>query len=162
MQSRFRFHAFMPAFLLVFIAGLTGFVYYLLQTSHEPVPLYFTVLTFGFFIAMFIWIGYGELRTKAIRITIETYQIEVSRYLGLGATQVYYLSDFEGYETAILPAKHGSYEFLYLVSNGRRVIKLSEYYHQNYHELKGALGKKLTHLGEQPFIFLEELKEIFL
>ena len=160
MQSRFRFYAYMPAFLVVFITGFLVLTIYLVSDS-PTVSFPALLAIFSIWIFILVWVAYGELRTKAIRVDIGEYEIIVSRYLGLGSNKVYYFSSFDGYETAILSSRYSSYEFLYLVANGKRVIKLSEYYHKNYTEMKKVLSEKLPDLGHKPFNFFQELKEIF-
>ncbi len=117
------------------------------------------------FIALFalvsIWLIFGELRTKVVKIEIDEKGISLSNYCGLGTKKVYTFSDFDGFETTLLPSKYNTYESLYLISNGKKVIKLSEYYHSNYADLKATLAKSLQYLGQKRFSLTREIKEIF-
>ncbi len=46
--------------------------------------------------------------------------------------------------------------------NDKKIVKLSEFYHRNYSELKTVLAKKVTYLGNEKLNILNELKEIFI
>ena len=95
-------------------------------------------------------------------VQIECEEIIVSNYLGFGAKKVYKFSQFDGLETALLPSKYDTYEYLYLIKNGKKVVKLSQFYHRNYADLKCSLSGKVRNLGQKGFSFLQEAKEIFI
>ncbi len=106
-----------------------------------------------------IWLVFGELRTKIISVTIDHQYIEKKNYLGW--YQKYHFKDFDGFETSILVSKGASHEYLYLVKNNRKIIKISEAYHKNYNELKNRISLHSKDLGEVQFSYIDELKEIF-
>ncbi|MBC6490695.1 hypothetical protein BC349_19685 [Flavihumibacter stibioxidans] len=132
----------------------------ILRRADMPTIGVFVFLTL--FIFIWIWLVFGELRTKLIKAEIEGEQIAVSKYLGFGSKKYYILSQFDGIETAILPSRYDKYEYLYLMKNGRKVIKLSEFYHGNYTDLKHALTGKVKNLGQSRLDFIQEVKEIFI
>lgn len=106
-----------------------------------------------------IWLVFGELRTKVIEVTIDNNTIEKRNYLGLN--QKYNFKDFDGFQTSILTSKGETFECLYLVKDSQKIIKISEAYHKNYDELKNLIGVKSKELGEIKFSYIDELKEIF-
>lgn len=115
-----------------------------------------------FFLFTWTWFFFGELRTKVIAVEINSHEITVRRYLGLSFKKTFPIDAFDGYKTSILSSKSGSYEYLYLIANGKRVIKLSEFYHENYKELKRILvNRRFKNLGFESFSYLNELKDMF-
>ena len=83
------------------------------------------------------------------------------RFLGLGHVKVYNFSEFEGYKISILPSESQEYEYLYLLINRKKVIKISQFYHSNYSEIKEVIVKKTKNLGKESFSLITEVKEIF-
>jgi hypothetical protein len=47
------------------------------------------------------------------------------------------------------------------MKNGRKVIRVSQFYHSNYSEVKKLIAKKVKFLGRKNFSYLKEFKEIF-
>lgn len=118
---------------------------------------------FGLFLISFtwIWLLLGELRTKAIAVKFEADVLSIKRFMGLVPAGSYYLVEFDGYKTCLLPSKTGYYEYLYLIKDGRKRVKLSQFYHSNYSELKRFVAKELKFLGKENFSYCRELKEVF-
>jgi hypothetical protein len=116
---------------------------------------------FGFFTFIWIWLVFGELRTKLVKVGIQDDKVTVTNFLCLGFKKVYTFSKFEGFETSLLPSNYGNYEHLYLIDNGRKKVKLSQFYHGNYLDLKNLLTSKLRNLGHRSFSYIQEVKEIF-
>lgn len=160
-HSKFKYWTFFPVGLLLIVTGLLVIVVDKLFRRPDMPPFgMYVFLTL--FIFMWIWLVFGELRTKTIKVEIESGQIIVSKYLGFGIKKYYPLSQFDGLETAIMPSRYDKYEYLYLMKNGRKVIKLSEFYHRNYTDLKRVLTDKVQNLGQSRFNFIQEVKEIFI
>lgn len=101
----------------------------------------------------------GELRTKIILVTLNNNQIAIKNYSGLNRN--YTFKDFDGYHTSILTSKGENFEYLYLVKNGKKIIKISQAYHKNYGELKNEISKLSNNLGSIKFSYFDEIKEIF-
>ena len=161
MKSRFKFGAYFVMVLSIIFTGmmLLSFSVYFFGII-IPIGLY---LFFNFWlILVWIWLVYGELRTKAAAVYIAFDYFTVKGYLGLGPEKTYYFNEIEGYLIAILPAKGTSYEYLYIVKGGKKVIKLSQFYHSNYAELKSGISStSIKDLGFEDFNYGRELKEIF-
>ena len=160
MKSKFKYWTILVIVLFLFVTWVIPFIVLRIQEKGDfPTSAILVFFILGF---MWIWLFLGELRTKAIQVKIEDEQITVKSFLGFGIKRSYPLSEFDGMETALLPSKYDTYEYLYLVKNGKKLIKLSEFYHRNYPDLKEALLNKVPYMGEKDFTLLQELKEIFL
>ena len=87
-----------------------------------------------------------EFRTKAIHIKIEGDTISVKDYLGQGAAKKYLFKEFTGYMISIKSSEYEEFEFLYLMQNQKKAIKISQFYHSNYNEMKQAIIKKTKNI----------------
>jgi hypothetical protein len=103
---------------------------------------------------------FGELRTKIISLNIENNKIELKRYFGL-KNETYKISEINGWKYSHQTSKAGTYEYLYLYKNDKKIIKISEFYLKNYFEIKKEVRLKIVCLGYEPFSFIDEFKEIF-
>lgn len=121
-------------------------------------PLSIIVLLIMVVLFRLIW---GELRTRAVSIKINSAHIEVTNFFGFGSPKNISLSAIDGFKISILPAEYKEYEYLYLMSGNRRVVIISEFYHRNYFDLKAVLIKKCRNLGTEKFNFAREIKKIF-
>lgn len=161
LHSRFKFWAFFIVALLLLVTGLLTFV--TAKILERPnLPPFGVFVFLALFIFVWIWLIFGELRTKVVKVNIEGEEVIISNYMGLGTKRVYCFSQFEGLETALLPSKYDTYEYLYLIENGKKVVKLSQFYHSNYDDLKNALTGKVRNLGQKGFSYIQEVKEIFI
>lgn len=160
LHSRFRFWALLPAVLLLLVTAILAFATSKLM-GNPNLPSFGIFVFLGLFVFTWVWLFFGELRTKVIKVQIERAEIIVSNYLGLGVKRIYNFSQLDGLETALLPSKYDTYEYLYLLENGKKVIKLSQFYHSNYDELKNVLTGKIRNLGQKEFSYFLEVKEIF-
>ena len=105
---------------------------------------------------------WGELRTKAVKVLIDNSSITKKSFLGFGTKTTYKFSQIGGFSTSNVSSKSGTYEYLYIIVNDKKVIKLSEFYHGNYKELKSDLMRKnIKNLGIEHWSFITETKEIF-
>jgi len=145
-------------FTLMGIAFLSLFFFFIAN-----IPVGFIIVVNVFFIFAWIWLVFGELRTKVVSVDIGYDNFIVKGYFGFGTPKTFYFNDVEGYRTSILPASLVVYEYLYVISGGKKVIKLSQFYHKNYEELKAAIiGSNIKYLGFEDFSYGRELKEIFI
>jgi len=163
MKSHFKGWAYFVAFYallftLILLLCIIGDIFY-----NTIMPGYFYFIISFFVILVWIWVIFGELRQKVISIEIGFDNIIVKRYLGLGATKTIYFDQLDGYKTSILPSSAVLYEYLYLMAGNKKVIKLSQFYHKNYLDLKQMLvTEKLKDLGSEEYSSTRELKEIFI
>lgn len=161
MKSKYRIYALFPALLAVFLTLYLGYVIKVAWAEQETSALIIYACLIPFMTFVWVVMVLGELRTKVLAIQMEGDSITVSNYLGLGASKRYEWKDFDGYSTSILSSIYEDFEFLYLMKNNRKLVKLSAFYHKNYLEMKNLLTQQLPDLGEIPFSFTEEFKEIF-
>lgn len=124
-------------------------------------PIYFSLAIILFLVLIFIWLLFGELRTKAVKIKIDKDSIYFKKFMGLGKESKFHFKQLDGYRISILPNEYQDFEYLYLIIDGRKVIKLSQFYHSNYLEIKRTLTSKTKNLGIINFNLLDEFKEIF-
>ena len=133
-----------------------------LKTSSDIGDRVFKTFFIVWFVFMVSFLVLGEIRKKVIKIIISDDCIIKKSYLGFGSGTRYGFQYFTGYKTSIISSKAGSYEYLYLMHDEKKVVKISEYYHQNYSELKSALaGRNIKNLGKENWSLLIEIKEIF-
>lgn len=122
----------------------------------------FLILISFFLIFIWVWMFFGELRTKVIHIDLQQDSVKIRRYLGLGVAKTYYFGDITGFKTSILSSKSGSFEYLYLITDNRKIAKLSGFYHSNYQELKQYIvSRNIKNIGFESFSNLQELRDIF-
>jgi len=161
MKSKFRFWAYFVTFITVFFSIIL-FLALSNKVFDPTMPLIFFLFFNLFFVYMLIWLIFGELRSKIISIDIEYSSFNIKRYLGLGKSKTYYFDQLDGYKTSILSSRSGSYEYLYLMSGQRKIAKLSDYYHKNYHEMKRVIfSHHIKNLGFEKYSLIKEIKEIF-
>lgn len=161
MRSKFSYTAyFLMLFVLVVLSGLIAYVIFVFRTSEPPyldgVPL--TLLL----ASIFTWLFSGEFRAKIIKTQIEDKYVIIRRYGGLASPRTILYADIDGFNTSILSANTGDYEYLYLMQDGKKIAKISDFYHQNYYEMKAMLKYKLKDLGPVEFSYRQEMREIFI
>jgi hypothetical protein len=160
MKSRFKYGAYILGFLALAFSAILCLALSVYIWIDLPIGFFIVVNLFCIFV--WIWLVYGELRTKVISVDIGYDNFQVRSYFGLGPAKTFYFADTDGYIIAILPASGTSYEYLYVIVGGKKVIKLSEFYHKNYAELKnGIAAAKIKYLGVEDFSYAREIKEIF-
>lgn len=76
-------------------------------------------------------------------------------------TETYKFSEIEGWKYSHLTSRGGTYEYLYLYQDNKKIIKISEFYHKNYLQLKNKVQENFKSLGYEQFSLLDEFKEIF-
>lgn len=116
---------------------------------------------YALFLFIAFWLVFGEMRVRMITVEINDDCLVIRGFLGRGKKKTLYFDELDGYETALLPSRYKTYEYLYLLQDGKRVARLSEFYHCNYEELKAPLHKNLKHLGSYGFRVGKELKDLF-
>lgn len=159
MKSKFKLRTLLIPFLIVMFTFISIFILIKsLPIKIEDlrwIDIYMALLV----VFTWIWLVFGEFRTKVIEVSLNNTEIEKKNYLGL--KQKYKYKDFDGYQTSILTSKGQSFEYLYLIKNNQKIVKISEYYHKNYYDLKNEISIHLKNLGEIKLSYFDELKEIF-
>lgn len=159
-KSRFRLWAYLVVLIFMAICFLCSLLANLLffYPSKTPIGLYF-LFTLILFAAC--WLFFGEMRKKAIVLKIEKDRFTINRFFGLSLPRTMTCNEIDGFKTSILSSKGGDYEYLYLIKNNHKVVKISEFYHRNYWDLKKQIAFQTKSLGFEKYNHLRELKEIF-
>lgn len=115
-----------------------------------------------FFVYFFLQMLFGELRTKAIKVVFDVNEVIKTSFFGIGFKSDYSYNELDGYKISMLSSRSGTYEYLYLLNNSKRVVKISEYYHANYHDLKAEVMKKdIKYLGKENWNIFIDMKDMF-
>ena len=138
------------------------FLLYLIFSGVHSIPLYASMPIILFLIFILVWLVYGELRLKAIKVIINQDKVTVINFWGRGAATSYTFKEIDGYKTAILPSEYNEYEYLYLFTGRKKIIRLSQFYPCNYTDVKKSITGKVKNLGEEPFSIFREIKGIFI
>jgi len=156
-KSKFKIQAFLSVILLVPILGILA---PLLINFFDglPIVLYFLCLFLTF---TSVWLIFGELRTKVIKLEVLDDRILYKRYIGLGCKRIIYYRDIQGFTTLEIFHNGKVIEYLIIRTSDRDLFKLSEFYHQNYFEVKNELSSKLKYLGTENYTVLKDFKDIF-
>lgn len=153
MSSKFRV---LPIFIAAFITFSSFFLLYICLVSQ-----YATMVLPILFLLFVVYFWLTEFRTRAHKLTIDNDTVCVNRLFGLGKSVFFDLKTLEGFETSIQSGKSGSFEFLFVIKNGKRVACISAFYHSNYDELKKILEKKIINFGEKEYNFKREYNQMF-
>lgn len=161
MKSKFTYSSY---FLLVLIC-VFGYLIYIIVPVFFNNPFYDGKLFPKIFVPSlvifsFVYLLIGELRTKVIIVEIEKDEIRIKRFFGI-KVETYKISEISGWKYSHLTSRGGTYEYLYLIKNERKIIKISQFYHKNYSQLKNEIKIKLKCLGYEKFSLIDEFKEIF-
>lgn len=159
-NSKFSRNVAGPLVVLVMIVGLMILIGWI-WSQYPDAPLAGLIVFLIFMIGLGFLMIFGELRKRAIKVSVDSETITVRRYLGLGGEELHFFNSFDGYHCSNLEAETRAYEYLYLMREGKKVIKLSEFYHANYYDLKSAIARKVKYKGEIAYNFWREAREFF-
>ncbi len=161
MTSRFSYKSYSVLFLAIiiiyFLVTLIFSFFSLEIENYEKANLALTPLLFLFF----IWLVFGELRTKMILFQIDKEKIIVKKLFGILGNRIYKISEVDGYKISKLQTKSGVYEYLYIIKDGKKIAKLSEFYHKNYNKIKDKIKEEIVYLGFEKYHHFSEIKEMF-
>ena len=157
-ESKFKIWTLAAIFSSVFLCIVCLLV--LIISGISDLPLFAGIPILLLFLFILTWLVYGELRTKAIKVKINSNNVIVKNFMGMGSGKDYGFKEIDGYKISILPSEYKEYEYLYLFIGQKKIIRISQFYHSNYDELKRSLTSKAKNLGEEPFSIMREIKEI--
>ncbi|RYE56452.1 MAG: hypothetical protein EOP48_07985 [Sphingobacteriales bacterium] len=158
MKSKFTFSIIGPVVLFLSSSFILAILLFLIVKNPELDPSILVAILLSLII--WIWIVFGEFRKKLLAITIQHRGIQVVSFLGLGNKKMYLMKEFDGFYTISMPSRYKTYEYLFLIKNGKRVVTVSEFYHANYLELKAEIKKNSRNLGVQDFNWSREFRKI--
>lgn len=162
MKSKLKFSGYLWAAFSAIVAVSLICLFFESISEFSDSPFLFFIKCL-FFLFMWLVIFFSEVKTKIISVEIESRELFVKRYLGLGITHFYNVDQINGFKTSILKSRNNkSYEYLYLMIDNRRVAIVSEYYHSNYKDLKNCIvanGIKCIGPGDDDVV--QRIKDIF-
>lgn len=147
LRTKFKYWAYVP---LIIALGLAILLYVFTILFSSNFPIFGYIIVTGLLL-LFAWFIFIELKNKVVSITIEDDVIKLAKFLGWGTQTTIQMTDITGYKTSIVPREWDSTEVLYLIVNNKKVIRLSEFYHVNYYDLKHFLIKRFRNLGQEDY-----------
>lgn len=161
LQSKFKIRTLVTiniSLILIIFLLIALLMFYGEITSDSILPL---VLFLSLIFFVLTWLIWGEMRTKILKVVIENDRIISTNFQGIGSSKIYYFTEIDGYTTIVLPSEYEDFEYLYVMKQGRKVIRISDFYHANYLDLKKEISRKCKNLGTAKFSMIQEIKEIF-
>jgi len=165
-KSKFTYWAALPLLLLVILTAsftVLGYLLFFMPNDGTITIGIYAMLSFVilFFALIAFWLTV-EIRKKLIVVRVDGHFISIKSFYGLGAEQKLDCHQLDGYTTTQLPVFYGTtYEYLYVIKDGKQLFAMSAFYHHNYRELKKALADKLKFIGEDTFEMAKEIKDTF-
>lgn len=161
MKTKFTYKVILPhlllfPFLYLIILIIPGIF---IPNENDITPLFPRIFIPSILIFSFILV-LGELKTKCINVTINKNEIVVKRFFGI-FTKTFNLSEIDGWKYSHLTGRGATYEYLYLYNSGNKVVKMSQFYHKNYFQIKNHIQGNFKYLGYEKFSYIDEFKEIF-
>ncbi len=144
LESKFKFFTLFAIILSLFILVVLMFVVYILGMS--TLPLYISILLIISLFSILSFLIFSELRDKAIKLKLDDKTISIKNFIGLGKEIKYNFKEFDGYKFSLLSTEEKEFEYLYLLIAGKKIIRVSEFYHSNYADIKNAIKKRTRHL----------------
>ena len=160
MKSRFTLKSYMLILLIIILSSVVLILSYAFFFLDQKV--HFGMLLFlPFPIFATVWLFFGELRNKMIKFRFDNDFIIINKFAGFYKDEVYKLAETQGFIISDLPSNNGNYEYLYIIKDKKKIVKLSEYYHANYDELKEEIQNMLNYLGREEFSYIDDFNEMF-
>ena len=158
MKSKFKIISyFIPIFFLFLIGLLINLIINIKSAFTSNYGALFVISLLFFSIIMVFF----EFRNKIINVEFINNQFKINRFFGLTNTKVINDKDIQGFYNSIVKTKYGYYDYIYLISNNKKVVKISNQYHKNFTELSMEIKKRYKDLGYINSGFISEIKDIF-
>jgi hypothetical protein len=159
MRSKFSVNIIGPIvcfFLLLFAIIFCAFAFYL-----AGIEIKFIILVDLIPFTIIVWVFYGEFRTKMIVAVLGKSYVIIVGYGGAGTPKRIEYAELDGYSVSVLSNVNNDYLYLYFVKDGKKIAKISQFYHSNYAEMKSDIAGRLKYLGESEFNYWQEIRESF-
>ncbi|MFD2602096.1 hypothetical protein [Flavobacterium suzhouense] len=101
------------------------------------------------------------IRIKRTEKIIEDNTITINSFLGLGKDMIYHIKEFDGFKTSSIMSKGTLYNYIFLIKNGKRVVKISDGYYSNYQEMSDFFKTNLNDLGHVDGNAFSEMIDLF-
>ncbi len=139
--SKFNFKAYLnPVIIILFISFPVIVNTLIINKNDDPnEKLIFTSIM----PLIVIIIGIYQLRQNLLNIIITDENITFRRYLGFGKSNIYNLKDLDGYNIQIKKTKGEEYEILKIIKDNKTLMQISQFYIDNYSDLKLKIEQKL-------------------
>lgn len=110
-----------------------------------------------------IWLVmfWGELRLKTHRIYFKANSIEVRSFLGLGKKLSCSYDEITGFKIGLQPAYPFPYESITLMRNGKKLLRIPQFYFRNYNEMKLLITERFENNQIEKFSLRKAIIEIF-
>lgn len=92
-----------------------------------------------------VWIVYFEVLRKTVFVVLKENTIKGTNVLG--RTSEFSFDNLKGFKISINSTRVGNFEELQVIEGDKTVIILSEYYHENYQEMKRTIKGRLKYFG---------------
>jgi hypothetical protein len=158
MESKFKIISYFIPIFILFLIGL--FINIIVNIKSAFTSIYgglFVVSLLFFSILMLFF----EFRNKIIKVEFINNQFKINSFFGLTNTKIIDDKIIDGFYNSILETKYGSYDYIYLMSNNKKIIKISNQYHKNFKELSEEIKIRYKDLGFVNTGFISEIKDIF-
>lgn len=161
--SKFKYWIILIGLISIVIIGIgVVIIYHLKDIVEKDTPILFKVFFIIWYLFFASIIMLGEVRTKCVKVTLYAEYLERAAFFGLGLKSKYYYLELEGYSLSDLYSKGRMYEYLYIVKDGKKIVKISEFYHANYFDLKNMIIRKdIRNLGKIRWSVFTEIKDTF-
>lgn len=146
-KSKFTIKAY-SVFLILFILFLmAGGCVQWMDTASESLHKTISILLLLLLLVFIYLLITSELKTKMVKVIINSDHISAVRYAGLFQKEQLYFKELEGYFIKQVESESSRSEFCYLIKDGKKTLILSDYYHKNYRELKTAIQSRIKRLN---------------
>lgn len=158
MKSQFNFRVYIIPFLIIIFFGLgtTALIDALLKNDFENNKKQILLATL--FIIAFGLIFLHQVKIKLSTIAFTNNTIETIDWFN--KKTIFKFSEINGFEIRTEKSNIRTYEYLYIIKKDKRVVTISETYHENYSDLKSVVVQHFKNLGVSKFGLTHEIKEI--
>ena len=160
MKTNFTIKAFLPIILLlIFITLLVVILNQLINDPFYKGKVFPLIFLPGMIILAIVFLALIEIKHKFIVVEFKENQTISKKYCGLH-TITFNNSEIKGWSDSLVHSKNGTYEYLYLYVNKKRIVKISEFYHRNYFITKDYVKANFNYLGYEEYSMTKEIKEM--
>ena len=146
-RSRFTINAYFLPFAFV-LFGVAPFVLDFLM-SNEPKNgsvFFLLICILSWATSVFcVW----EFIKHLIHIELTEREIIIRKYIGLGSKTRFPWGELDGFEITVRTSRSGEYEVLHVKIGEKNVIRISQFYIENYVEIKRMVMNKRSEIGEK-------------
>lgn len=150
-----------PFFCILITSILLPAIVWYIFTSGDVLDIIGGIVVFILVLMIWLVMVWGELRLKTHRIYFTTNGIEVRPFLGLRKSQNYSYNDITGFTIGLQPAYPFPYESITLMSNEKKLLRISQFYFRNYKEIKLLITERFTNYQIQKFSLRKLITDIF-